>query len=396
MRRTRHTNFVPILTLGLLAGLAGTRPAPGQIKTAETSPGAPRYGAARASHYRVGASIQARRGAVQKVRAMVAVPYPCPEQQVEVVDEDISEQVDSLKYRDLPGGGARQMLIAIGRLPAGEEAHAIVTFEVRTRPILPPRETANLKIPAKPGRELKRFLSRSPYIEVGHRKIRAAATEALAGLDQAATDWQRVEALYDYVQKTIDYLEGPDKSAVKTLKDRQGDCQAISALFVALCRTEKIPARIVWVHEHNYPEFYLEEPLATEPGGEQESAAIAAGKGSKSAAGRESVQAAKMADSAGTKAAHGSGAHGSKARPAAKKSRHGKRPASIGHWYPCESSGRRAFGEMPLTRTVLQKGDNFRVPERPRERLRYASDYLIGLPTPGGGKPSVKYIREQL
>jgi hypothetical protein len=33
------------------------------------------------------------------------------------------------------------------------------------------------------------------------------------------------------------------------------------------------------------------------------------------------------------------------------------------------------------------------VPER-KEKLRYASDFLIGLPTPGGGKPRVKYIRE--
>jgi hypothetical protein len=48
---------------------------------------------------------------------------------------------------------------------------------------------------------------------------------------------------------------------------------------------------------------------------------------------------------------------------------------------------------MPLARVILQKGDNFSVPER-KERLRYASDYMIGIPTLGGGKPSVKYIRE--
>jgi hypothetical protein len=66
-----------------------------------------------------------------------------------------------------------------------------------------------------------------------------------------------------------------------------------------------------------------------------------------------------------------------------------------GLWYPCESAGTRAFGEMPLARPILQKGDNFSVPER-KERLRYASDYLVGLPTPGGGKPSVKYIREPI
>jgi len=216
---------------------------------------------------------------------------------------------------------------------------------------------------------LKQFLGKSPYIEVGHRKIGAAVKEALENLDESATDWQRVEALYDYGQKTIDYLEGPDKSAVKALKDRQGDCQAISALFVAMCRTEKIPARIVWVHEHNYAEFYLEEgdPEETSP---------------------TEVDSIDSAQSSASDSA-------SKDKPARSK-RRSKKAAKIGHWYPCESSGRRAFGEMPLARTVLQRGDNFRVPERPRERLRYASDFLIGLPTPGGGKPSVKYIREQL
>ncbi|MGL4512863.1 MAG: transglutaminase-like domain-containing protein, partial [Lacipirellulaceae bacterium] len=65
-----------------------------------------------------------------------------------------------------------------------------------------------------------------------------------------------------------------------------------------------------------------------------------------------------------------------------------------GKWYPAESAGTRAFGEMPLARVILQRGDDFRVPERPRERLRYASDLLVGKPLPGSGKPSVKYIRE--
>jgi hypothetical protein len=50
---------------------------------------------------------------------------------------------------------------------------------------------------------------------------------------------------------------------------------------------------------------------------------------------------------------------------------------------------------MPLARPILQKGDNFRVPER-KEHLRYASDYMIGVPAgPSGGRPKVKYIRDQ-
>ena len=45
--------------------------------------------------------------------------------------------------------------------------------------------------------------------------------------------------------------------------------------------------------------------------------------------------------------------------------------------------------DAPAGRTT----DALRVPERD-EKLRYASDFMIGVPTPGGGKPKVKYIRE--
>jgi hypothetical protein len=70
-------------------------------------------------------------------------------------------------------------------------------------------------------------------------------------------------------------------------------------------------------------------------------------------------------------------------------------PKGKGRWYPVQSAGTRAFGEMPNPKVILQKGDNFRVPERRRERLRYASDYTLLLAEPRF-KPKVQYIREQL
>jgi len=332
-----------------------------QIKTT-TDDSVVRYGDIQVTRFRVGASITAKRGAVRDVLAIVAVPLSCPEQEVELLEEDISDYVRSHDYRLLAGDGARQMLIRIPQLPNQAEAHAILTFEVRTRVILPPETTDELTIPKKPSRQLRRYLGKSPFIETNHSKFKKLAKQIFAKLeapDEASdkdesnesdetsgeiasasdetpqsptpiTDWQRVEAIYTYVQDTIQYVEGPDKSALATLKAGQGDCQNISALFVALCRTKKIPARIVWVDQHNYPEFCL-------------------------------------ADAEGKL-----------------------------HWFPCESSGMRAFGEMPLARVILQKGDNFKVPER-RKSLRYASDYMIGLPAAaGGGKPSHKFIREQL
>jgi hypothetical protein len=222
------------------------------------------------------------------------------------------------------------MLIKIPFLQKGAEARALVTFEVRTRPILAPKETSDLRPPKKPDRDIKRFLGKSPFIESGNYKIRRTVREITRDLADDVTAWESVEAIYDYVQANIEYEEGDDKSAVRTLRDGVGDCYSMSALFVALCRTNKVPARMVWVHNHCYPEFFLE-------------------------------------DEAGT-----------------------------GYWFPCQVAGARAFGEMPETRPILQKGDSFKIPERPKELLRYASDWASGSKGRGGGEPQIKFVREAL
>lgn len=61
-----------------------------------------------------------------------------------------------------------------------------------------------------------------------------------------------------------------------------------------------------------------------------------------------------------------------------------------GYWFPCQVAGTREFGGITETRPVLQKGDDFRVPERPRDRQRYVAEFLTGR----GGQPSVRFVRE--
>jgi len=65
-----------------------------------------------------------------------------------------------------------------------------------------------------------------------------------------------------------------------------------------------------------------------------------------------------------------------------------------GHWFPCQSAGKREFGGITEMRPILQKGDNFRPPRGSKERHRYMAESLIGTPMPGGGKPQVRFIRE--
>ncbi len=52
----------------------------------------------------------------------------------------------------------------------------------------------------------------------------------------------------------------------------------------------------------------------------------------------------------------------------------------------------RAFGAIPETRPILQKGDNFRNPQDPKKPQRYLAERLDGK----GGKPQVQFVRDVL
>ena len=65
-----------------------------------------------------------------------------------------------------------------------------------------------------------------------------------------------------------------------------------------------------------------------------------------------------------------------------------------GHWFPCQSAGKREFGGITEMRPILQKGDNFRPPKGTKERQRYMAERVIGTPMPGGGKPQVQWVHE--
>ena len=66
-----------------------------------------------------------------------------------------------------------------------------------------------------------------------------------------------------------------------------------------------------------------------------------------------------------------------------------------GHWFPCQLAGSRAFGCIPETKPILQKGDNFRPPQarNPAERQRYLAESMKPSRRPGGG-PEVHWVHE--
>jgi hypothetical protein len=65
-----------------------------------------------------------------------------------------------------------------------------------------------------------------------------------------------------------------------------------------------------------------------------------------------------------------------------------------GHWFPCQAAGNREFGGITELKPILQKGDSFRPPKNSKERQRYMAEFLIGTPSPGGGQPECRFVRE--
>jgi hypothetical protein len=247
------SRFSPLpLLLAALAIVALTGPARAQFAAQEAGSAAPTLGDARTQKYRVGVMVVAEGGPCRGIYATLPVPADWPEQKVQVVQEDVSPDVRSLRYRALPGG-VKQMIVEIPDLPAGDKAHAIVTFSLERTSIMPPADPSPLSIPQKPDRALRAFLGASPYLETRHPKILKLAKATGGDLE----GWQKVEAIYDTVREKVEYRNGDLKGAARALADGWGDCEELTCLFIAMARAEGIPARTVWVEGHCYPEFYL-------------------------------------------------------------------------------------------------------------------------------------------
>ena len=145
----------------------------------------------------------------------------------------------------------------MARVPAGSTVEMTFNIAIERSRIVGPTQTDDLVIPAKAGRDLRFFLSSSPYIDSSNARIKAAWRGLAA--EEVPNAWARVEQIYDFVREKVRYVEGSLKNASQALREGRGDCEEMTSLFVALCRNAKIPARMVWIPEHCYPEFYLED-----------------------------------------------------------------------------------------------------------------------------------------
>lgn len=216
-----------------------------------------RYGEPKTVHVRLGLEATAQGGPCKNLLCTFPIPMDWPEQKVTLVKEEISPLIRSTSTRML-GGTAKQFQFKIPRLPAGATARAVLTFKIERRHIQPPPDPELFVLPDVIDAKLRPYISESPWIEIRHATVIAAAEDI--ELDESQSAWRQVESIYDWTRERVK-SDGtkPLKGALAALVSGTGDCEEISSLFVAMCRLKKIPARCVWIDQHTYPEFYLED-----------------------------------------------------------------------------------------------------------------------------------------
>jgi hypothetical protein len=193
-------------------------------------------------------------GLAQRIMATTTAPIECPEQKID--DVTVRTQGCQAKVRALTDGAA-QLILSAPEIRAGQVISAEAEFELTIskqyhgyrRDMFPSQQ----KVP----RDIQRnYLKDSPGIQTSAKEVQSLAMELAKG---AGHSWDKALRFQEWVPANITAHIGPYTSVKAALKDRLGDCEERSAVFVALCRAVDVPARLVWVPNHNWAEIYFHD-----------------------------------------------------------------------------------------------------------------------------------------
>ncbi len=205
--------------------------------------------------FRVGARIQTANSPIKNVLVTLPVPVDWPEQHVTMFEENLPDEVRRSSYRETDT--IRQLLATIPQIPASKQIEFEILFEVTVKEVLYPEGTDHLLIPDRPPREIRQWLSPGKSIESRTPQIRKLAESLVEPIEQP---WGKVRAIFDWVTTSIDVDKSiKETGATDAIKNLKGSPEDRSYAFVAMCRSIKIPARMVWADNGEYAEFYLQD-----------------------------------------------------------------------------------------------------------------------------------------
>jgi len=193
-------------------------------------------------------------GYARGIAAATTAPIECPEQKIENVT--ISTRGCQAKLRELRPG-AVQLYLSAAEIQAGQSISATAEYELTIYKQYHGFRQEMFPSQQKPPRDIQlNYLRDSPGIQTTIKEVQTLATELSKG---AGHPWEKAVRFHDWVPKNITARIGPYTSVKAALENRVGDCEERSAVFIALCRAVGIPARLVWVPNHNWSEMFLHD-----------------------------------------------------------------------------------------------------------------------------------------
>ncbi len=206
----------------------------------------------------VGIELEGR-GAATRIKATTPVPIELAEQKLD--DEKVEAAGCEAEVREI-SPLVRQLSLAAPEIAAGQKITAVAHYKLTVYKQYQNYQREQFpETQKKPPNEVRdAFLGDSPGIQTRIPQVRKLLGE-LTG--DAKHPWDLAKQFADWIPHNIHPQIGPYTSVAAALDHRLGDCEEMSSVFVALCRAAGIPARIVWVPNHNWSEFYLADKEGT-------------------------------------------------------------------------------------------------------------------------------------
>jgi hypothetical protein len=191
-------------------------------------------------------------GSATEIISTTTVPLAHPEQKVESVD--VETVGCEAQLRELAPGAGQLLLMAEG-IERGQQIKAVAHYRLTLFKQYFGYQRDQFPEKQEPPADVRMaYLQDSPGIQTKIKPLRDLAAELSRG---SKHPWDRAQAFADWVPKNIRPQIGSYTSVSAALETRRGDCEEMAGVFVALCRAVNIPARLVWIPNHTWAEFYL-------------------------------------------------------------------------------------------------------------------------------------------
>ena len=203
---------------------------------------------------RIVLKIEADKENLTRINAKCPLPCDWREQKVKLLSETVPP--GSKSGEQTVKGLGNLWIVSCPKLAAGRNLTFERVYEIERFQVVSRFESKPLTRPMRETPEIRRALGDSPGIRLADPELRRFAEELAKDHE---TPWEYARAASDWIRNNVRYQLGDYRGAKFAFEKKLGDCEDLSALFIALCRISEIPARTVWVEGHAYPEFYLED-----------------------------------------------------------------------------------------------------------------------------------------